>query len=155
MARCNVQPRMPRFGRSELKYAIVEPPRIDIRLAKLSREHLHLQRKDSSNARPKETGIDLLFAYPPNIFEVHIARLRCATPEHRRPASMSQMGTPNWAGPVDVSGSPSTATRFTSGAICLSSSSHFPLMLYSNSMKPVALPPGLARCPPSQGLDLR
>ena len=29
--------------------------------------------------------------------------------------------------------------------ICLSSSSHFPLMPYSNRMKPVALPPGRAR----------
>ena len=49
--------------------------------------------------------------------------------------------TPNWAGPVDVSVSPRTATRVTPGAICLSNSSHFPLMLYSKSMKPVALPP--------------
>src|SRR5262249_4486169 len=48
--------------------------------------------------------------------------------------------TPNWAGPVGMSGSPRTATRVTPGAICLSSSSHFPLMLYSKSMKPVALP---------------
>src|SRR6516164_8385008 len=53
--------------------------------------------------------------------------------------------TPNWAGPVGMSGSPRTATRVTPGANCLSSSSHFPLMLYSNSMKPVALPPGCAR----------
>jgi len=30
---------------------------------------------------------------------------------------------PNWAGRIDVSGPPSTATRFTSGAICLSNSS--------------------------------
>src|SRR6516225_5964671 len=62
--------------------------------------------------------------------------------------------TPNWAGPVDVLGSPSTATRVTLGAICLSSSSHFPLMLYSNSMKPVALRPGRARLstkPPATG----
>jgi hypothetical protein len=35
-----------------------------------------------------------------------------------------------------------TATRITPGAICLSSSSHFPPMLYSKTMKPVALPPG-------------
>ena len=39
----------------------------------------------------------------------------------------------------------STATRVTLGAICLSSSSHFPLILYSNAMKPVALPPGRAK----------
>jgi hypothetical protein len=38
-----------------------------------------------------------------------------------------------------------TATRVTRGAICLSRSSHFPLMLYSNATKPVALPPGRAR----------
>ena len=39
----------------------------------------------------------------------------------------------------------STATRVTPGAICLSSSSHFPLMLYSKIMNPVTLPPGRAR----------
>jgi hypothetical protein len=38
-----------------------------------------------------------------------------------------------------------TATRVTGGAISLSSSSHFPLRLYSNVRKPVTLPPGLAR----------
>jgi len=42
-------------------------------------------------------------------------------------------------------GSTMTATRVTPGAICLSNSSHFPLMLFSKSMKPVALPPGRAR----------
>ena len=34
--------------------------------------------------------------------------------------------TPNWAGPVGMVGSRRTATRVTLGAICLSSSSHFP-----------------------------
>ena len=38
-----------------------------------------------------------------------------------------------------------TATRFMSGAICMSKSSHLPLRLYSNNMKPVALPLGRAR----------
>ena len=38
-----------------------------------------------------------------------------------------------------------TAARVTLGAICLSSSSHFPLMPYSNGVNPVALPPGRAR----------
>ena len=55
---------------------------------------------------------------------------------------------------LGMSGSPRTATRLTLGAICLSSSSHFPLMLYSKSMKPVALPPGRARLstnPPPTG----
>jgi hypothetical protein len=33
----------------------------------------------------------------------------------------------------------------TLGAICLSSSSHLPLRLYSKIMKPVALPPGRAK----------
>ena len=42
-------------------------------------------------------------------------------------------------------GSRRTAARVTFGAICLSSSSHFPPMLYSAVMKPVALPPGRAR----------
>jgi hypothetical protein len=35
-----------------------------------------------------------------------------------------------------------TATRFTQGAISLSSSSHLPLMLNSNAANPVALLPG-------------
>src|SRR5882724_2845560 len=38
-----------------------------------------------------------------------------------------------------------TAARVTPGAICLSSSSHFPLRLYSNCINPVALPPGRDR----------
>src|SRR6516162_2959268 len=47
--------------------------------------------------------------------------------------------------PAGIAGSRRTATRFTSGAICLRSSTHFPLKLYSKFMKPVALPPGRAR----------
>src|SRR4029077_14178959 len=61
--------------------------------------------------------------------------------------------TPNWAGPVAVLGSPRTATRVTPGAICLSSSSHFPLMLYSYSMKPVALPPRPRQAVDETGAD--
>jgi hypothetical protein len=38
-----------------------------------------------------------------------------------------------------------TATRVTLGAISLSSSSDFPLMLNSRAVKPVALPPGRAK----------
>src|SRR5262249_1970039 len=38
-----------------------------------------------------------------------------------------------------------TATRFTPGAICLRSTSHFPLKLYLKFIKPVVLPPGRAR----------
>ena len=38
-----------------------------------------------------------------------------------------------------------TAARVTPGAVSLSSSNHFPPMLYSVLMKPVALPPGRAR----------
>src|SRR5262245_30933038 len=56
--------------------------------------------------------------------------------------------TPNWPIPDVVVGSRSTATRVTAGATCLSSSSHFPLMLNSNAMNPVAFPPG-----PGQILD--
>ena len=44
-----------------------------------------------------------------------------------------------------MAGSRRTAARVTPGAICLSSSSHLPLKPYSNEIKPVALPPGLAR----------
>jgi hypothetical protein len=42
-------------------------------------------------------------------------------------------------------GSRRTATRFKPGASALSRSSHFPLMLYSNAVNPVVLPPGRAR----------
>jgi hypothetical protein len=47
--------------------------------------------------------------------------------------------------PEAMAGSRRTATRVTSGAICLSSSSHFPPRLNSKFMNPVALPPGRAR----------
>jgi hypothetical protein len=52
--------------------------------------------------------------------------------------------TANWLTPAVMTGSRRTAARVTPGAIALSSSSHFPLKLYSNWMKPVALPPGCA-----------
>src|SRR5262245_16010533 len=52
---------------------------------------------------------------------------------------------PNKAGPPGLAGSRSTAARVISGAISLSSSSHFPLRPYSNPLNPVALPPGRAR----------
>src|SRR3954454_8123947 len=52
---------------------------------------------------------------------------------------------PNCPIPDAMAGCRSTATRLTSGAICLSSSSHLPLRPYSNIRKPVALPPGRAR----------
>src|SRR5262249_40495339 len=53
--------------------------------------------------------------------------------------------TPNWPVPEGVAGSRRIAIRVTSGPICLSSSSHFPPMAYSNEVKPVAFPPGGAR----------
>src|SRR5262245_32620843 len=53
--------------------------------------------------------------------------------------------TPNWAIAEGLAGSRSTAARLTLGATCLSSSGHFPLKLYSNERKPVALPPGRAK----------
>ena len=46
--------------------------------------------------------------------------------------------------PAGLAGFRMTATRVTLGAICLRSSNHFPLKLYSNSIKPVALLPGRA-----------
>src|SRR5262249_9497989 len=52
---------------------------------------------------------------------------------------------PNWPGPAATAGVCRNATRFTPGAISLSSSNHLAPMPYSNSMKPVALPPGRAR----------
>src|SRR5262245_13665873 len=42
-------------------------------------------------------------------------------------------------------GSQRMAARVTFGAACLSSSSHLPLKLYSNCMKPDAFPPGCDR----------
>src|SRR3954447_6807873 len=52
---------------------------------------------------------------------------------------------PNWAFPEGLPLSRKTAARVTFGAICLSSSSHFPLRLYSNSKNPVVLPLGRVR----------
>src|SRR5215472_11593164 len=52
--------------------------------------------------------------------------------------------TPNWPVPVGRAGSRRIATWVTSGAICLSNSSHFALVLYSKFRKPVTLPPGRA-----------
>jgi hypothetical protein len=51
----------------------------------------------------------------------------------------------NWLVPPPWVRSRNTAARVTPAAICLSSSSHFPLKLYSKIMKPVALPPGRAK----------
>src|SRR5262249_3494010 len=53
--------------------------------------------------------------------------------------------TANWPIPDVRAASRRTAARVTAGAICLSNSSHFPLKLYSNCIKPVALPPGRDR----------
>src|SRR5450631_2606025 len=47
--------------------------------------------------------------------------------------------------PDEVLGSRMTPARTMAGATCLRSSSHLPLKLKSNCMKPVALPPGCAR----------
>src|SRR5262245_5501004 len=46
--------------------------------------------------------------------------------------------------PAAVAGSRNTNARVTLGAISLSNSAHFPLMLYSKFKKPVILPPGWA-----------
>ena len=53
--------------------------------------------------------------------------------------------TANWPIPEGTAASRRTAARVTSGAICLSTSNHLPLKLYSNCMNPVALPPGRDR----------
>src|SRR6516225_8826049 len=53
--------------------------------------------------------------------------------------------TANWPMPEVVEGSRMTAACVVLGADCLISSSHFPLKLYSNCIKPVALPPGRER----------
>ena len=50
--------------------------------------------------------------------------------------------TANCPIPVIAVGSRRTTARVTPGAISLSNSSHFALKSYSNSKKPVALPPG-------------
>src|SRR5262245_34136571 len=53
--------------------------------------------------------------------------------------------TAYWPIPAGIVGSQRTAARVTLGAICLRSSSHLPLKLYSNCMKPDAFPPGCDR----------
>src|SRR6516225_2139456 len=61
---------------------------------------------------------------------------------------------PNCPLPDGMLGSRRTAARVTLGEICLSNSSHFPLMPYSMLENPVALPPGRARLmakPPPTG----
>jgi hypothetical protein len=50
-------------------------------LPKLLREHLQWKRENPSSLLAKERWKDLLFAYPPNFFEVHLARLSFATPQ--------------------------------------------------------------------------
>src|SRR5262245_3765159 len=50
----------------------------------------------------------------------------------------------NCPAPDRIAGSRTTAARVTPVATCLSSSSHFPLVPYSNARKPVMLPPGRA-----------
>src|SRR5262249_31318886 len=52
---------------------------------------------------------------------------------------------PNWPIAAGLAESRRTAARVSRGAISLSSSSHFPLRLYSKFMKPVMLPPGRAK----------
>src|SRR6516162_6265704 len=53
--------------------------------------------------------------------------------------------TANWPIPETNVGSRRTAACVTLGAISLSNSGHFPHRLYSNCIKPVALPPGRDR----------
>ena len=65
-------------------------------------------------------------------------------------ASMPSDGAADWMAPncpipEAMVASRRTATCLTSGAICLSTSSHFPLKPYSNARNPVTLPPGRAR----------
>ena len=94
-------------------------------------------------------------------------RLKAVTARSISPASRKPIGrnstpnegatdwiAPNWPAPEAISGSRITPTRVTRGATSLSSSSHFPLMPYSNAVKPVALVPGRARLstnPPPTG----
>jgi transposase len=86
------------------------------------------------------------------------SRANAATARSISPASRTSMvlnSTPNdddalwiaanWPIPAAMAGSRRTATRFTPGTISLSSSSNFPLMLYSEAVNPVALPPGCAK----------
>src|SRR5262249_49893790 len=52
---------------------------------------------------------------------------------------------PNCPLPAAMATSRRTAARVMPGAMSLSSSSHLPLMLYSNKVNPVVLPPGRAK----------
>src|SRR5262249_13460741 len=59
-------------------------------------------------------------------------------PSHGDPAGRGE----NSAAAEGKCGPPTIPACVTRGATCLRSSSHFPLKLYSNSIKPVVLPPG-------------
>ena len=52
---------------------------------------------------------------------------------------------PNCPLPEGTAGLRTTAARLTAGAICFSTSSHFPLTPYSLAAKPVTFPPGRAK----------
>ena len=58
-----------------------------------------------------------------------LLRMRCKRP---RDGCAAENSTASCAMPVGMAASRNTATRFRPGAICLSSSSHLPLMPYSN-----------------------
>jgi hypothetical protein len=76
------------------------------------------------------------------------SRRHRARPPGSAPRRMTALRTgsrPSWPVPADMSASRMTATRFTLGAISLSSSSHFPAIPNSYMVNPVALPPGRAR----------
>src|ERR1700704_524684 len=86
------------------------------------------------------------------------SRAKAPTPDSISPVARTSTGlnsTPNdgatdWIAPHipmpdAIAGSRRTATRDKRGAISLSTSSNFPPMLYSNTVKPVVLPPGRAR----------
>src|SRR5262249_60524825 len=53
--------------------------------------------------------------------------------------------TAYWPIPAGIVGAQRIAARVTLGAICLRSSTHLPLKLYLNCMKPEAFPPGCDR----------
>src|SRR5262249_48769763 len=65
----------------------------------------------------------------------------CLYPERRR----QRLGDGKLAGARSQFGIANDHRPGHAGAISLSSSSHLPLMLHSNAMKPVVLPPGRAR----------
>ena len=100
------------------------------------------RRRDSPSRSGRHSGMRAKAAMPRSISPASRTSIGLTSIAERRRHGLDGA---ELAGPERWLGSRRTAARVTPGAICLSSSSHFPLMPYSNTVKPVTLPPGRAR----------